>query len=80
MTDKDVTQAERFPRRTARRENTRKRIIAVAARLFQRVGYGTTTMNAIAEAADVHVTTLFTHFKSKQDLAASAGGTGICCA
>lgn len=72
MTDKDVTQAERFPRRTARRENTRKRIIAVAARLFQRVGYGTTTMNAIAEAADVHVTTLFTHFKSKQDLAASA--------
>ncbi len=72
MTDDASTQAERFPRRTARRENTRKRIIKAAARLFQRVGYGSTTMNAIADAADVHVTTLFTHFKSKQDLAASA--------
>lgn len=70
MNDKGATQAERFPRRTARREKTRRRIITVAARLFQRVGYGSTTMNAIADAADVHVTTLFTHFKSKQDLAA----------
>jgi AcrR family transcriptional regulator len=69
MTGTSATSAERFPRRTARRENTRKRIIKAAARLFQRIGYGSTTMNAIADAADVHVTTLFTHFKSKQDLA-----------
>lgn len=71
MTEEASTQAERFPRRTARREKTRRRIITVAARLFQRVGYGSTTMNAIADAADVHVTTLFTHFKSKQALAVS---------
>lgn len=72
MTEDGPTPAERFPRRTARRENTRNRIVKVAARLFQQVGYGSTTMNAIADAADVHVTTLFTHFKSKQDLASSA--------
>lgn len=70
MTGRIATAAERFPRRTARRENTRKQIIKAAARLFQRIGYGSTTMNAIADAADVHVTTLFTHFKSKHDLAA----------
>ncbi len=72
MSEKTGDQAERFPRRTLRRQNTRKRILKAATRLFQRVGYGHATMNAIAEAADVHVTTLFTHFKSKQDMAASA--------
>ena len=72
MSDETRDQAERFPRRTLRRQNTRKRILTAATRLFQQVGYGHTTMNAIAEAADVHVTTLFTHFKSKQDMAASA--------
>lgn len=77
MSSDQLDPAERFPRRTLRRQNTRKRIILAATRLFQRVGYGSATMNAIAEAADVHVTTLFTHFKSKQDLAASANDATI---
>ncbi len=34
-------------------------------------------MLAIAEAADVHVTTLFTHFKAKRDLAATLGDDAI---
>ncbi len=72
MSEDTSDPAERFPRRTLRRQNTRNRILKTATRLFQREGYGQVTMNAIAKAADVHVTTLFTHFKSKQDLAASA--------
>ena len=38
-----------------------------AMRLPASVGCGSPAI-AIAEAADVHVTTLFTHFASKQDL------------
>lgn len=70
MSEEKADQAERFPRRTLRRQNTRARILRSAMQLFRKVGYGAATMNAIAEAADVHVTTLFVHFKSKQDLAA----------
>ncbi|MFT3810500.1 MAG: TetR family transcriptional regulator [Micropepsaceae bacterium] len=77
MSEVTRDQAERFPRRTLRRQNTRKRILRAATRLFQHVGYGHTTMNAIAKAADVHVTTLFTHFKSKQDMAASANEAAL---
>lgn len=61
--------AERFPRRTARRQQTRARILDAALAEFQRVGYADATMNAIAAAADIHVTTLFTHFKAKRELA-----------
>jgi AcrR family transcriptional regulator len=63
------TSEERFPRRTARRQQTRARILDVALREFQRVGYADATMNSIAETADIHVTTLFTHFKTKRELA-----------
>lgn len=65
----DGDAAERFPRRTARRQQTRARILDAALSEFQRVGYAEATMNAIAEAADIHVTTLFTHFKAKRELA-----------
>ena len=61
----------RYPRRTERRRRTRAKILEVAAEQFSTGGYGPTTMQAIAEAADVHVTTLFMHFKSKGDLALS---------
>lgn len=69
MVDEPEAQSERFPRRSARRQQTRVRILEAALNEFQRVGYADATMNAIAEAADVHVTTLFTHFKAKRDLA-----------
>ena len=64
MNEVKADQAERFPRRTLRRQNTRARILRAAMQLFRQVGYGAATMNAIADAADVHVTTLFVHFKS----------------
>lgn len=63
--------AERFPRRSARRARTRARILEAASSEFKKAGYAEATMNAIAEAADIHVTTLFTHFKTKRDLAAA---------
>ncbi|MGJ3627417.1 TetR/AcrR family transcriptional regulator [Sphingomonas sp. MMS24-JH45] len=64
-----IAATDRFPRRTARRRQTRARILDAAFREFQRVGYADATMNAIADAADIHVTTLFTHFKAKRELA-----------
>ncbi len=70
MTD-DTLQSEKFPRRTQRRQQTRARIVSAADKLFRTVGYGAATMSAIADEADVHVTTLFTHFKTKHDLAVS---------
>lgn len=60
-----------FPRRTAAKARTRQRIEEAARRLFVTLGYGDATMAAIAEAADIHITTLFTHFASKRDLAAA---------
>ena len=61
----------KYPRRTERRKQTRAKILEVAGELFGETGYGPATMQAIADAADVHVTTLFLHFKSKGELALS---------
>jgi len=77
MTQNADAQALKFPRRTIRRQETRARIVAAASRLFRSVGYAEATMAAIAEAADVHVTTMFTHFKSKAELAATLGEAAI---
>lgn len=60
-----------FPRRTAAKARTRQRIEEAARRLFVTLGYGDATMAAIADAADIHITTLFTHFASKRELAAA---------
>jgi len=59
---------ERFPRRAASKRRTRARIVDAARKLFAELGYDDATMAAIAERADVHVTTLFTHFRSKREL------------
>jgi AcrR family transcriptional regulator len=61
----------KYPRRTERRRRTRANILKVASELFRAAGYGPTTMQAISDAADIHVTTLFMHFKSKSELALS---------
>lgn len=59
----------KYPRRTERRRRTRAAILKAAGDHFRKEGYAATTMQAIADSADVHVTTLFMHFKSKADLA-----------
>ncbi len=48
--------------------DTRDRILAVAATLFYRQGYGGTSMNSIAAALDISGPALYWHFKSKQEL------------
>ncbi|MGO9935719.1 MAG: TetR/AcrR family transcriptional regulator [Steroidobacteraceae bacterium] len=75
--DEREDQDERFPRRSARRIRTRAKILEAALAHFQKAGYADATLNAIADAADVHVTTLFTHFKTKRDLATSLADAEI---
>lgn len=59
----------KYPRRTARRKLTRIAILKAAEKLFGESGFGATTLQMIADAADVHVATLSLHFKTKSDLA-----------
>lgn len=49
-------------------EDTRRRIIAAALRLFGQVGYSQATTRLIAEEAGVNEVTLFRHFGSKKNL------------
>ncbi len=46
----------------------RKRILASATQLFQTKGYGDTTINAIADKADVGVGTIYNYFSSKNEI------------
>lgn len=61
-------------RRERRRQDTRERIIAAALALFRTQGYAATSVDAIAERADVARRTLFNHFPRKQDLLAAWAG------
>ena len=67
----------KYPRRTERRKRTKAKILDVAAKQFSEAGYGATTMQNIADVADVHVTTLFMHFKAKSDIALSLAALSI---
>ena len=62
----------KYPLRTKRKAETRRKIVRAAQGIFYRKGYDATTLEEIAEAAGVHVQTLYRHFPTKQQLA-SAG-------
>jgi AcrR family transcriptional regulator len=66
-----------YPRRTERRLQIRANLIRTAAIMFSRNGYSQTTLAEVAEAADVHVQTLYRHFNSKEDLALAAAETAM---
>ena len=51
--------------RERKTEKTRKRILREALRLFKRDGYEQTTVDAIAEAAEIGPRTLYRYFPSK---------------
>ena len=51
--------------RETKAEKTRNRILSEALRLFKRDGYDRTTMEAIAEAAEIGPRTLYRYFASK---------------
>ncbi len=67
----------KYPRRTERRKRTRLKILDVAVRQFSKSGFSATTMQSIADEADVHVTTLFMHFSSKNELATQLVAEGV---
>lgn len=49
-------------------QNTRERIIMVAAQVFYRHGYRATGVEAVAKAAGITRATLYHHFRDKDDL------------
>jgi AcrR family transcriptional regulator len=72
MPAKDIAHTPRrgyaSPARAEQARQTRKRVIDAATRLFVQQGYATTTMRAIAGAADVSVPTLELLFGTKAQL------------
>ena len=63
-------QAEAAPTRRPRRDSIRKHkaIIAAARRLFLDKGYGASSMDEVAEIANVSKRTVYVHFGSKEKL------------
>lgn len=55
-------------RRERKKRQTREAIAETAVRLFAEHGYDDVTIADVAAAADVAVTTVFNHFKTKEDL------------
>ncbi|ABI75955.1 transcriptional regulator, TetR family [Hyphomonas neptunium ATCC 15444] len=73
----DTASEIKYPRRTERRRRTRLKILEVAVRQFSKSGFSATTMQNIADEADIHVTTLFMHFNSKNELATSLANDAV---
>ena len=65
--------SESSDRRERRRSRTRDQILAAALDLFEREGYDATTIEDIAEAADISSRTFFRYFESKLDLVLDHG-------
>src|ERR1700712_4469003 len=63
--------ADRSRPRERRGAETRRRIEEAAARLFTRAGYTSTTMQAIADEAGVHVQTIYLAYRTKAALLAA---------
>lgn len=61
--------ADWLPLRTRKKNRIRSNILFVAKELFAERGYQAVTVAEIADKADVSVKTLFTYFRSKEDLA-----------
>ncbi|WP_212911054.1 TetR family transcriptional regulator [Streptomyces sp. TS71-3] len=55
--------------RERKKEQTRRRIAAVARRLFAERGFDAVTVNEIADAAEIAKATLFSYFPTKESLA-----------
>src|SRR5581483_928473 len=59
-------------RRTERAQATRRRVVEAACRLFVERGYRATTIESIADAADVSVETIYKRFGNKAGLLKAA--------
>ena len=58
--------------RETSKARTRERVLAEAQRLFRERGYAATSLEQIADAADVTKGAIYGHFSSKEDLLLSA--------
>ncbi len=58
--------------RAESKERTRQRLLAEAERLFRERGYAATSLEQIAEAAEVTKGAIYGHFTSKEDLMLTA--------
>ena len=54
--------------RERKQRETRRRIAETGLKLFLANGYDATTLDAIAEAADISRRTFFSYFKSKEEI------------
>ncbi len=63
-----VPAAGRFPRRTATKANTRRRLVSAALTLFAEKGYEQTTVTEITMLAGAATRTFFFHFPTKADV------------
>ena len=61
-----------YPLREKKRSNTRAVLISTCDKLISRDGYKNMTMQAVANEAGIHVQTLYKHFPTKFDLAATS--------
>jgi AcrR family transcriptional regulator len=66
------TRRYRSPRRDEQARRTRQRVLAAATELFAVDGYGATSLQAIADEAQVAVQTIYGTFGSKRQLLADA--------
>src|ERR1700678_4762683 len=62
--------------RAESKERTRQRLLAEAQRLFRERGYAATSLEQIAEAAEVTKGAIYGHFSSKEDLLLSVIESG----
>src|SRR6202012_5801422 len=64
----EPTQVPPAGRRARKKEETRRRIIEAAKALFLERGFTATTLDDIAEAADISKRSFFDYFPSKEDV------------
>ena len=64
----DAVKGHKRTRRTEKAQQTHQRIVDAATRLFLERGYVPTTIDAIAQAADVAVETVYARFRTKTNL------------
>lgn len=67
-----MSDAERYPRRAERARATKRRVVTAATSLFIERGYQSTSMTAIAAAADVADQTVYAAFGTKRVILSAA--------
>jgi AcrR family transcriptional regulator len=73
----EAVNAAKRTRRADKAQQTYQRIVEAATRLFLERGYVSTTIEAIADAADVAVETVYARFRNKANLMVAVKDTAV---